>query len=183
MKSREVKEKKKLAFGSSFVSNIFGNPYLDVTIPHTITEKVFVPFFLETNYSQYVPEGDIFENSFTFFPEKLWQGLSNFGNSCYMNAILQSLCSIPSFVNDLLNQGFPWGKIPHDALNLCLAQMLVLKDIYNIKTKGELLVSIKNTISLAADILSGDRQNDAHEFLSVCLDKGEHEKVKLNVED
>ncbi|MBZ3885754.1 Ubiquitin carboxyl-terminal hydrolase 26 [Sciurus carolinensis] len=181
LKSRELKEKKKLAFGSSFVSNFFGNPYLDVTIPHTITEKVFVPFFWEPNYSQYVPEGDIFENSLTFFPEKLWQGLPNLGNTCYMNAVLQSLCSIPSFVNDLLNQGFPWGKIPHDALNLCLAQMLVLKDIYNIKTKGKLLVSIKNAISLVADIFSGDGQNDAHEFLSVCLDQMKETMKRLSL--
>uniref|UniRef100_A0A8C9PY83 Ubiquitin carboxyl-terminal hydrolase n=1 Tax=Spermophilus dauricus TaxID=99837 RepID=A0A8C9PY83_SPEDA len=181
LKARELKEGKKLSFESSFVTSFLGNPYLDVTIPHIITEKVFVPFFWETSYGEYIPEWDVLEKSVTFFPEKVWQGLPNLGNTCYMNAVLQSLCSIPSFVNDLLNQGFPWGKIPHDALSLCLAQLLVLKDIYNIATKEKLLVSIKKAISLVADIFSGDVQNDAHEFLSLCLDQMKETMQRLSL--
>nr|XP_026261384.1 ubiquitin carboxyl-terminal hydrolase 26 [Urocitellus parryii] len=181
LKARELRERKKLPFESSFVTSFLGNPYLDVTIPHIITEKVFVPFFWETSYGEYIPEWDILEKSVTFFPEKVWQGLPNLGNTCYMNAVLQSLCSIPSFVNDLLNQGFPWGKIPRDALSLCLAQLLVLKDIYNIATKEKLLVSIKKAISLVADIFSGDVQNDAHEFLSLCLDQMKETMQRLSL--
>jgi ubiquitin carboxyl-terminal hydrolase 26/29/37 len=33
-----------------------------------------------------------------------------------MNAILQSLFSLPSFSNDLLKQGIPWKKVPFNAL-------------------------------------------------------------------
>uniref|UniRef100_A0A8C6ENZ2 Ubiquitin carboxyl-terminal hydrolase n=1 Tax=Marmota marmota marmota TaxID=9994 RepID=A0A8C6ENZ2_MARMA len=181
LKARELRERKKLPFESSFVTSFLGNPYLDVTIPHIITEKVFVPFFWETSYGEYIPEWDILEKSVTLFPEKVWQGLPNLGNTCYMNAVLQSLCSVPSFVNDLLNQGFPWGKIPHDALSLCLAQLLVLKDIYNIATKEKLLVSIKKAISLVADIFSGNVQNDAHEFLSLCLDQMKETMQRLSL--
>ncbi len=33
-----------------------------------------------------------------------------------MNAILQSLFSLPSFSNDLLKQGIPWKRVPVNAL-------------------------------------------------------------------
>lgn len=41
---------------------------------------------------------------------------SNLGNTCYMNAILQSLFSLPSFSNDMLRQSIPWKKVPINAL-------------------------------------------------------------------
>lgn len=41
---------------------------------------------------------------------------SNLGNTCYMNAILQSLFSLPSFSNDLLKQGIQWKRVPMNAL-------------------------------------------------------------------
>ena len=41
---------------------------------------------------------------------------SNLGNTCYMNAILQSLFSLPSFSTDMLRQGIPWKKVPINAL-------------------------------------------------------------------
>lgn len=49
----------------------------------------------------------IYVNNFRF---------SNLGNTCYMNAILQSLFSLPSFSNDMLRQSIPWKKVPINAL-------------------------------------------------------------------
>ncbi|XP_039546711.1 ubiquitin carboxyl-terminal hydrolase 37-like [Pimephales promelas] len=49
-------------------------------------------------------------------PQPPLQGFSNLGNTCYMNAILQSLFSLPSFSNDLLKQGIPWKRVPVNAL-------------------------------------------------------------------
>lgn len=36
---------------------------------------------------------------------EFWQGFPNLGNTCYMNAILQSLFMILSFADDLLMKG------------------------------------------------------------------------------
>lgn len=63
------------------------------------------------------------------------QGFSNLGNTCYMNAILQSLFSLQSFANDLLKQSIPWKKIPFNALIRRFANLLIKKDICNSETK------------------------------------------------
>ncbi|KAM4835981.1 ubiquitin carboxyl-terminal hydrolase 37 isoform 2-T3 [Thomomys bottae] len=108
------------------------------------------------------------------------QGFSNLGNTCYMNAILQSLFSLQSFANDLLKQGIPWKKIPLNALIRRFAHLLVKKDVCNSETKKELLKKVKNAISATAERFSGYMQNDAHEFLSQCLDQLKEDMEKLN---
>lgn len=108
------------------------------------------------------------------------QGFSNLGNTCYMNAILQSLFSLQSFANDLLKQGIPWKKIPFNALIRRFAHLLVKKDICNSETKKDLLKKVKNAISATAERFSGYMQNDAHEFLSQCLDQLKEDMEKLN---
>uniref|UniRef100_A0A8C6MP55 Ubiquitin carboxyl-terminal hydrolase n=2 Tax=Mus TaxID=862507 RepID=A0A8C6MP55_MUSSI len=105
------------------------------------------------------------------------EGFPNLGNTCYMNSILQSVFGIPTFAKDLLTQGIPWEKVSYDDLIMPLSQLLVLKDIRDVEIKGELLTSVKKSISTVADTFSGNEQNDAHEFLSLCLDQ-----LKLNME-
>ncbi|XP_045150695.1 ubiquitin carboxyl-terminal hydrolase 37 [Echinops telfairi] len=116
----------------------------------------------------------------TSHPQQQLQGFSNLGNTCYMNAILQSLFSLQSFANDLLKQGIPWKKIPLNALLRRFAHLLVKKDICNSETKKDLLKKVKNAISATAERFSGYMQNDAHEFLSQCLDQLKEDMEKLN---
>ncbi|XP_029460909.1 ubiquitin carboxyl-terminal hydrolase 37 isoform X2 [Rhinatrema bivittatum] len=108
------------------------------------------------------------------------QGFSNLGNTCYMNAILQSLFSLQPFANDLLKQGIPWKKIPFNALIRRFALLLARKDICSPESKKELLKKVKSAISATAERFSGYMQNDAHEFLSQCLDQLKEDMEKLN---
>uniref|UniRef100_A0A3B4DWK9 Ubiquitin carboxyl-terminal hydrolase n=1 Tax=Pygocentrus nattereri TaxID=42514 RepID=A0A3B4DWK9_PYGNA len=108
------------------------------------------------------------------------QGFSNLGNTCYMNAILQSLFSLPSFSNDLLKQGIPWKRVPLNALLRRFAHLLAKKDISSPEVKKDLLRRVKNAISSTAERFSGYMQNDAHEFLSQCLDQLKEDVEKVN---
>lgn len=60
------------------------------------------------------------------------------------------------------------------------AHLLIKKDICNSETKKDLLKKVKNAISATAERFSGYMQNDAHEFLSQCLDQLKEDMEKLN---
>ncbi|KAF7241912.1 Ubiquitin carboxyl-terminal hydrolase 37 [Varanus komodoensis] len=105
---------------------------------------------------------------------------TNLGNTCYMNAILQSLFSIQSFANDLLKQNIPWKKVPFNALIRRFTHLLARKDACSPEVKKDLLKKVKNAISATAERFSGYMQNDAHEFLSQCLDQLKEDMEKLN---
>ncbi|XP_067459090.1 ubiquitin carboxyl-terminal hydrolase 37 [Thunnus thynnus] len=108
------------------------------------------------------------------------QGFSNLGNTCYMNAILQSLFSLPSFSNDMLKQGISWKKVPINALLRRFAHLMAKKDVGCPETKKDLLRKVKSAISSTAERFSGNMQNDAHEFLSQCLDQLKDDVEKMN---
>uniref|UniRef100_A0A672Y8P0 Ubiquitin carboxyl-terminal hydrolase 37 n=1 Tax=Sphaeramia orbicularis TaxID=375764 RepID=A0A672Y8P0_9TELE len=105
---------------------------------------------------------------------------SNLGNTCYMNAILQSLFSLPSFSNDMLRQSIPWKKVPINALLRRFAHLMAKKDVGCPETKKDLLRKVKSAISSTAERFSGNMQNDAHEFLSQCLDQLKDDVEKMN---
>ncbi|XP_008327208.1 ubiquitin carboxyl-terminal hydrolase 37 [Cynoglossus semilaevis] len=113
-------------------------------------------------------------------PQPLLQGFSNLGNTCYMNAILQSLFSLPSFSNDMLRQSIPWKKVPINALLRRFAHLMVKKDVGCPEIKKDLLRKVKSAISSTAERFSGNMQNDAHEFLSQCLDQLKDDIEKMN---
>ncbi|XP_076989483.1 ubiquitin carboxyl-terminal hydrolase 29 [Tamandua tetradactyla] len=178
---KELKENGKLKSGPSSKANSAGNPNLDETAPiQTLYAKGSLKLPLEPNCSLNDPGQNNPQVPFDSDPEQLWQGFPNLGNTCYMNATLQSLFAIPSFAHDLLSQGVPWESVPFDALILCLTQLLVLKDTSGPEIKKELLVNVKNSISAVAEIFSSNMQNDAHEFLGQCLDQLKEDMEKLN---
>uniref|UniRef100_UPI0037E7051E ubiquitin carboxyl-terminal hydrolase 37 n=1 Tax=Semicossyphus pulcher TaxID=241346 RepID=UPI0037E7051E len=112
-------------------------------------------------------------------PQPPLQGFSNLGNTCYMNAILQSLFSLPSFSNEM-RQSIPWKKVPINALLRRFAHLMAKKDVGCPETKKDLLRKVKSAISSTAERFSGNMQNDAHEFLSQCLDQLKDDVEKMN---
>ncbi|XP_006862920.1 PREDICTED: ubiquitin carboxyl-terminal hydrolase 26 [Chrysochloris asiatica] len=141
-------------------------------VPQETPSTAHVVTVAATNLEEW--KGD--EVSLQFSLEKHKQGLPNLGNTCYMNAILQSLFAIPSFVDDLLHQSIQCGKIPFRGVTLCVAQLFVLRNVCDLQVKEKMLVNIKKAISTVADIFSEDTENDSHEFLVHCLDQ-----IKENV--
>ncbi|XP_003944072.1 ubiquitin carboxyl-terminal hydrolase 29 [Saimiri boliviensis] len=164
----------------SFNSN--GNPNLDETLLATqiLEAENGLTFPLEPEHSQDDPRCNEAQVPLDSLSVQLQQGFPNLGNTCYMNAILQSLFAIPSFADDLLTQDVPWEYIPFEALLMTLTQLLVLKDFCSTEIKKELLGNVKKVISAVAEIFSGDMQNDAHEFLGQCLDQLKEDMENLN---
>ncbi|XP_039089071.1 ubiquitin carboxyl-terminal hydrolase 37 isoform X3 [Hyaena hyaena] len=74
----------------------------------------------------------------------------------------------------------PLSSHPQQQLQGRFAHLLVKKDICNSETKKDLLKKVKNAISATAERFSGYMQNDAHEFLSQCLDQLKEDMEKLN---
>ena len=157
------------------------SPYLHGTnLFRKLSENMYFTFLSQAKYDKNDPSCDRLKLTLDYYPEKLWQGLPNLGNTCYMNAVIQSLFLIPSFADDLLSRSFPWCKIPPDALSMSSAQLFVLKDIYNVNIKKRLFANMKNTISAVAEIFSDNKQNDAHEFLGHYLNQMKENMQKLS---
>ncbi|XP_021484693.1 ubiquitin carboxyl-terminal hydrolase 26 [Meriones unguiculatus] len=165
----------------SFVTQGPEETNLDVIDLHDLITKLFSPFLLEPHRIKKGIKWHEYMKILLLCPEKSWQGLPNVGNTCYINVVLQSLCSVPLFVNDLFNQGFPWIKPPRDDFNMRLMQLLVLKDIYNLKTREQLLHSITKALPAYGEIFAAYKQNDAHEFLSLCLVQLKETVQKLTI--
>ncbi|EHH30449.1 hypothetical protein EGK_11123 [Macaca mulatta] len=171
-----------LKLGPSFKTNSNGHPNLDETVlaTQTLDAKNGLTFPLEPAHSQDDPRCNEAQVPLDSHSEQLQQGFPNLGNTCYMNAILQSLFAIPSFADDLLTQDVPWEYIPFEALIMTLTQLLALKDFCSTEIKRELLGNVKKVISAVAEIFSGNMQNDAHEFLGQCLDQLKEDMENLN---
>ncbi|XP_049977620.1 ubiquitin carboxyl-terminal hydrolase 26 isoform X1 [Alexandromys fortis] len=184
-KERDLREAEKSKPGLGFSSETNNPKESDLSVRgiHDLLTELFSPLLLEPcsmakgiewQWHEYI-------KTLLLYPEKAWQGLPNVGNTCYINVVLQSLCAVPLFVNELFNQGFPWIRPPRDDFNMRLMQLLVLKDIYNAKTRETLLINFTKVLPQFGEIFTAHRQNDAHEFLSLCLVQLKEAVQKLTV--
>nr|XP_048724647.1 ubiquitin carboxyl-terminal hydrolase 37 isoform X2 [Caretta caretta] len=74
----------------------------------------------------------------------------------------------------------PLSSHPQQQLQGRFAHLLAKKDVCSPEVKKELLKKVKSAISATAERFSGYMQNDAHEFLSQCLDQLKEDMEKLN---
>ncbi|XP_041374613.1 ubiquitin carboxyl-terminal hydrolase 37-like isoform X2 [Gigantopelta aegis] len=110
------------------------------------------------------------------------QGFSNLGNTCYMNAILQSLLGLDPFSNDVLYTNRKIHRLlSPTSLYGALARLMNsrCKLTGNDLTRRDMLRNIKSAISSTARRFSGYQQHDAHEFLGQVLDQLKEEVTKI----
>ncbi|AMD19586.1 HCL565Wp [Eremothecium sinecaudum] len=133
-------------------------------------------------------------------PSKGTIGLSNLGNTCYMNAALQCLVHIPEFRDYFLydayekeiNSDNPLGYKGH----IALAVANLIHSLFDLRRNVSIYSprNFKTTISHLNSLFAGYQQQDSQEFLAFLLD-GLHEdlnrikekpyveKPELNTED
>jgi ubiquitin C-terminal hydrolase len=104
-------------------------------------------------------------------PDIPYGGLNNLGNTCYMAAGLQMLCSLDAFPNDLIARSPP----DHADMKLRLAFLDVLQ---RLQTRTVAPNALKEAIDERSSLFLGFRQQDAHEFLTTLLDLLDEDYVK-----
>ncbi|KAK3591644.1 hypothetical protein CHS0354_040553 [Potamilus streckersoni] len=114
-------------------------------------------------------------------PVQTLHGFSNLGNTCYMNAILQSLYGLETFATDLLYTNHKLMKnFTPQSLYYSLAKLLNSRRTNVPDTiRRDLLRNVKTAISSTAKRFSGYQQHDAHEFLCQVLDQLKEEVIKV----
>ena len=109
-------------------------------------------------------------------------GIKNLGNSCYMNAILQALLSIPAFVAALTSPRLISAdhELPSPLSSSSFYWHLVsLALLYQQSDHGVLDIGeLKEVIGGKRERFAGNTQQDAHEFLSECLNALQDDVVK-----
>ena len=104
-------------------------------------------------------------------------GLRNLGNTCYLNAVMQALCSLREFVLDL--RGMPDagdGMLYHCTVDI-LQQMSSRS-----AAQGPLSPAIlREKLAVASPMFGGVQQQDAHEFFLDYLNQLHDELLKARI--
>ncbi|XP_071379288.1 ubiquitin carboxyl-terminal hydrolase 37-like [Centroberyx affinis] len=109
-----------------------------------------------------------FRRSKTQRGQKKKLGLPNIGNTCFLNATLQALYSLPSFCADIMGQEALWSPKSRTSLKL----QRYFGELYKARQgqssyhgKRRLLRSVKSSLAVFNEEYKDDFQQDAHEFL------------------
>ncbi|EDQ89809.1 uncharacterized protein MONBRDRAFT_24942 [Monosiga brevicollis MX1] len=108
-----------------------------------------------------------------------FEGFRNVGNTCYLNAVLQSLLAVHCFVDDLREFATPERfahspTAPAQPSTVTCALQKLIKQIDQREKKQLAPIdpsAIKHCLAQTATAFEGWGQQDAHEFLSFLLDR------------
>ena len=104
-------------------------------------------------------------------------GLKNIGATCYINTLIQCLCSCSYFVNFILSEKY-LDRIQNDNVYF----IKELKSIVNsLLVDGNSLIPVRflKTLKLKFDFIDINEQNDLHEILLLILNKM-NEEIKIS---
>ena len=104
-------------------------------------------------------------------------GLKNIGATCYINTLIQCLCSCSYFVNFILSEKY-LDRIQNDNVYF----IKELKSIVNsLLVDGNSLIPVRflKTLKLKFDFIDINQQNDLHEILLLILNKM-NEEIKIS---
>ena len=106
-------------------------------------------------------------------------GMPNMGNTCYMNASIQSIAYLPAFVKELsgdLWRGIadkcddPDGKLPLFTSLLRILECMASSSKNHSVVPAHLLRALKSSVASYDDRFASSSQQDAHEFVCAFLD-------------
>jgi ubiquitin C-terminal hydrolase len=136
------------------------------------------------NYSGYSSMnrlGNVSSYSYNSLSKSPWRndniqrtGFRNVGNSCYMNAVLQCLLSLSHFTHDICSEQFT-GNTPRALLrplakNSFYAALLTVISQRRSDSHGVIdTKQLKDAFGNKYKRFAGYQQQDAHEFLTQCL--------------
>ncbi|XP_033839290.1 ubiquitin carboxyl-terminal hydrolase 37-like [Periophthalmus magnuspinnatus] len=98
-------------------------------------------------------------------------GLPNIGNSCYLNATVQSLMTLEPFMMSMSSQENLWRDNTEAGLLRHLHALREARYSTDMDQRVRLVVSLKALIASKALEYTGFQQKDAHEFLTVLLEQ------------
>ncbi|KAK8736718.1 hypothetical protein OTU49_004614 [Cherax quadricarinatus] len=96
-------------------------------------------------------------------------GFPNYGNTCYLNSVIQSLFSLPSFLSDFQVVASQLG-MPHTSLSFGLSQVLSSRMKGQVSGVKQSLKTVKENLERVDGSFSGFKMQDANEFLTRVLD-------------